>query len=159
MVTLIQTFKWLLAEKHIAGLESLKLKLPKIESAKPYCYRPVEIAAMVEQCQSSPRLNRLCGVVVAFATTGLRISELAKLKWSDIDRYFADGRLHSFRHAFVSTCANTDVPERIVMEWLGHKHSDMVRHYYYVHDEESRRQMDRLDPLGNKAGEQSPRQR
>jgi integrase len=245
MVTLIQTFKWLMGEKHVTGVEPLKLKLRKVESTKPYCYRPAEIAAMVKQCESNPRFASLRAILVALATTGLRISELAKLKWSDIDlergvlllidesaqakskgdsrrsmkshdgrslplhvdlrrvllelrrvdqyvfhgprggrlkpdttrnclvrdvikplalkfqncssgRYFADGRLHGFRHAFVSNAANTGVPERIVMEWLGHKHSDMVRHYYTLHDEESRRQMDRLDPLGDNAGKQSP---
>ena len=62
---------------------------------------------------------------------------------------FKDGRLHSFRHYFSSTCANRGVPERVLMEWLGHQDSEMVRHYYHLHDAESRRQMERLNPLGN----------
>jgi integrase len=62
---------------------------------------------------------------------------------------FKDGRLHSFRHYFASTCANAGIPERIVMEWLGHADSEMVRHYYHLHDDESRRQMDRLHPVNN----------
>ena len=41
------------------------------------------------------------------------------------------------------------------MEWLGHQDSEMVRHYYHLHDDEARRQMARLDPLG-RTGERLP---
>jgi integrase len=68
------------------------------------------------------------------------------------EQSFEDGRLHSFRHYFCSVCANTGVPERIVMEWLGHSDSEMVRHYYHLNDEESRRKMDQLDLLGEGDG-------
>jgi hypothetical protein len=68
---------------------------------------------------------------------------------------FADGRLRSFRHYFASYCANDGRPERMVMEWLGHADSEMVRHYYHLHDEEAQRQMRRLDLLGE-AGKQRP---
>ena len=64
-------------------------------------------------------------------------------------RSFEDGRLHSLRHYFCSVCANTGIPERIVMEWLGHADSEMVRHYYHLNDEESRRKMDQLPPIGD----------
>jgi integrase len=57
---------------------------------------------------------------------------------------FANGRLHSFRHYFCSTCANSGVPEQVVMAWLGHRDSAMVRHYYHLHDDEAQRQMKRL---------------
>ena len=53
---------------------------------------------------------------------------------------FADGRLHSFRHYLCSTCANRNVPEQVVKEWLGHSDSKMVRHYYHLHDDEAQRQ-------------------
>jgi integrase len=62
---------------------------------------------------------------------------------------FADGRLHSFRHYFCSRCANSSVPERMIMEWLGHSDSEMVRHYYHMCDTEARRHMEGLDLLGN----------
>jgi Phage integrase family len=68
---------------------------------------------------------------------------------------FKNGRLHSYRHYFVSHCANNAINERAIMEWLGHQDSEMVRHYYHLHDEEARRQMDRLDPLGS-AGNRLP---
>ena len=65
---------------------------------------------------------------------------------------FADGRLHSFRHYFCSTCANRGVPEQVVMQWLGHRDSAMVRHYYHLFDDEAQRQMSRLDFLGEAGG-------
>ena len=43
------------------------------------------------------------------------------------EKGFCDGRLHSFRHAFCSTCANHGVPERMLMSWLGHRDSAMIR--------------------------------
>ena len=43
------------------------------------------------------------------------------------------------------------------MEWLGHADSKMVRHYYHLHDSESRQQMAKLNLLG-KAGKWSPGQ-
>ncbi|QDT03117.1 site-specific tyrosine recombinase XerD [Rubripirellula lacrimiformis] len=67
-------------------------------------------------------------------------------------RSFEDGRLHSFRHYFCSTCANNSIPERIVMSWLGHSDSEMVRHYYHLSDEEALRQMENLDLVGKDAG-------
>ena len=196
---------------------------------------------MIRRCEESANLDWLRAVIIALSCTGLRISELASLKWSDIrfddrtltiadesgfvdqktdrrstkssrsrhitihiklldlleslerrgpfvflgprggrlkpdtvrnilvreviepltakfpkkysgERSFEDGRLHSFRHYFCSACANKGIAERIVKEWLGHSDSEMVRHYYHLNDEESRRQMDQLDLLGDGDG-------
>jgi len=65
---------------------------------------------------------------------------------------FINGRLHSFRHYFCSTCAQSGVPEHIVMTWLGHSSSKMVRYYFHLHDDESRRQMQRINFLGDAGG-------
>jgi len=54
---------------------------------------------------------------------------------------FKNGRLHSFRHYFCSACANNNTPERVLMNWLGHSSSKMVKRYYHLHDEESLNQM------------------
>jgi integrase len=54
------------------------------------------------------------------------------------------GRLHSFRHYFCSTCANAGTPEQVLMDWLGHRDSRMVRHYYHLHEHESRSQMNKI---------------
>jgi integrase len=60
---------------------------------------------------------------------------------------FVTGRLHSFRHYFCSMCSNQGIPERVVMAWLGHSSSQMIRRYYHLHDEESQRQMGKLSRL------------
>jgi integrase len=67
---------------------------------------------------------------------------------------FADGRLRSFRHYFCSTCANSGVPEQVVMAWLGHADSARVRHYYHLHDDEAQRQMKRLKFVRGAGGEE-----
>ncbi len=57
---------------------------------------------------------------------------------------FKNGRLHSFRHYFCSVCANNGTPERVLMNWLGHSNSRMVKRYYHLHDEESLKQMQKI---------------
>jgi integrase len=84
LVTLAQVHKWLLAEKHLIG-EPIRVRLRKVESERPYCYTTAQVAAMVAHCRANPSINWLGNVIVALATTGLRISELASLKWSDFD--------------------------------------------------------------------------
>ena len=210
--TIKTAFKWLCSEGHL-GREPLKLKLRKAECQRPYCYTEREVTAMIHHCCQSTELDWLRGVIIALSCTGLRIGELASLRWSDIridnrtltisdesgfvnksserrstkssrsrhipihenlaalleslprrstsvflgprggrlkpdtvrnilvrevikplskqfpkkfpgERSFEDGRLHSFRHYFCSTCANTGIPERVVMAWLGHSSSE-----------------------------------
>ncbi len=75
-----------------------------------------------------------------------------KFPTPDGQQGFKDGRLHSFRHYFCSTCANNGVPERIGMTWLGHADSEMIRNYYHLHDEEAQRRMKQLDFLGDASG-------
>jgi integrase len=41
------------------------------------------------------------------------------------------------------------VPEQVVMRWLGHQDSLMVRHYYHLHDDEAQRQMQRVNFVGD----------
>jgi len=57
------------------------------------------------------------------------------------------GRVHSFRHFFASEAANANVSEQALMNWLGHQESRMIRHYYHLRDDESRRQMSKLPSL------------
>jgi integrase len=239
LVTLQQARRWLVREKHLRGEERLNLKIRKCESQRAYCYTLEQVTAMVDLCRGEPRLSWLRHAIVALACTGLRIAELASLRWADLnleagqlsltdesgrstskqglkqaiksgkgrtlpihpdlvqifaeipkrDAYvfhgprggrlkpdtvrltlikkvikplaprfpsnhgeqgFADGRLHSFRHYFASMCAmNPHLTERVAMLWLGHQDSAMVRHYFHLHDAESRRQMARLQPIGN----------
>jgi integrase len=241
LTTLKQAVKWLITKGHLRGVQPIDLKIQKAECEPAYCYRPQEVKAMIRQCGNNNGLRWVADVIIALACTGLRIAELASLRWADIDfesarikltdetgrakkpdgtrrklksgrsRYFPihvdflavlkriprvdayvfhgprggrlkpdtvrrvlirevieplmerfptqdgeqgfkDGRLHSFRHYFCSTCANNGVPERMVMNWLGHADSEMIRHYYHLHDEEARRRMNQLDFLGGAGG-------
>jgi integrase len=60
---------------------------------------------MVAHCETTPDLRWLADVIVALATTGLRIGELVDLRWSDVDLVrgvlsVRDNR-HSARHRAV----------------------------------------------------------
>jgi integrase len=238
LVVLVQTIKWLIDAGHLPGKEYVKIKFAKVESQRAYCWRQAEVVAIVQFCQTNPKLHWLGDVATALACTGLRISELAAMRWGDIDfekrmlylpdesgyaarqgfeprdrksgrsrsfpihaallpvlvrqrhidsfvfhgprggrlkpdsvrtalvknvieklaprfpsaedsRGFSTGRLHSFRHFFVSHCANEGVPMMVVMRWLGHTDSLMTQHYYHLYDRQSQAHMERLDPLGN----------
>jgi integrase len=243
LTTLKQAMKWLAEDKLIPSTCLFAMHLEKPKGTTTYCYQREEVDAMVEHCFAQPALNWLGEVIIALATTGLRISELASLRWDDFDfaanairltdtrhravkterdkasatkshrdrslpmrpelrtvletktrhkdgrvfhgplggvlkpdtirnilirevleplaerfppapgrKSFRDGRLHSFRHYFCSMSATNNVPEQILMSWLGHQDSKMVRHYYHLHDAPSQAHMARTEfitPLSN----------
>jgi integrase len=241
LTTLKQAIKWLIQESHLPQSALIRLPVKKPSGTDTYCYRPAEVAAIVDYCRQRAELVWLGNILTGLATTGVRISELAALRWSDMsdnlhmiqivdERHrrrrggevrttktgrsrafpihgdlrqvletlprapdgrifhgprggrlkadvvrrvlihdvleklegrfptrageigFINGRLHSFRHYFCSTCAQSGVPENIVMSWLGHSSSKMVRHYFHLHDDESQRQMKRLKFVGDAGG-------
>lgn len=236
LTTIKQAVKWFVKAGYLPESRLLKLEVQKPQGTDVHCWRPVEVQAILERCRSVAELQWLGQLLLALVCTGLRISELASLRWTDIrqeknlilltdesasarqrqrhrkaretksgrsrsfpihddlrrilgeiprcddglvfhgprggvvkpdtvrnilvrevlgplaERFpaaegelgFRDGRLHSFRHYFCSVCANSNVPELVVKEWLGHRESQMVRHYYHLHNEEAQRQMKRL---------------
>lgn len=99
-----------------------------------------------------PRGGRLKADFVRRTLVRHVIQPLAEKFPSQGGQGFIDGRLHSFRHYFVSECAAQGVPERIVMNWVGHADSAMVRHYFHLHDEESQSRMNGLNLLGGADG-------
>ncbi|GAH02190.1 unnamed protein product, partial [marine sediment metagenome] len=85
LTTLKQAITWLIEDGHIKGMKPIKLKIRKAESQPAYCYRPGEVKAIVEFGVGKPKLTWLVDVIIALACTGLRIAELASLRWADID--------------------------------------------------------------------------
>ncbi len=57
---------------------------------------------------------------------------------------FADGRVHSFRHYFVSQSFVGSASEGEIREWVGHRDSKIVERYRHLSQEDARRKMDRL---------------
>jgi integrase len=66
-------------------MKPIELKLRTAESEAAYCYRTEEVKAMLEYGRQTDALQWLVNVIIALACTGLRIAELASLRWSDID--------------------------------------------------------------------------
>ena len=235
LTTLKQAVRWFVSEGILSASNVIVLPMKKAVGSDTHCWTSEQVQAIRKQCQAADALMWLEGVVVALSCTGLRISELASLRWPDIgsaanqihltdesqssrkpkqgrretksghsrsfpihpelqpvlDRIpttsdglifhgplggklkpdtvrrilirdvltpleptfpssddeigFKDGRLHSFRHYFCSACANSSVPEQLLMKWLGHRNSAMVKHYYHVHNEHAQREMSRLN--------------
>ncbi len=51
------------------------------------------------------------------------------------------GRLHTFRHAFISHSLIQGTPESVVRSWVGHVDSEIIRRYTHVADPISKSQM------------------
>ena len=62
---------------------------------------------------------------------------------------FEHGRLHSFRHFFVSQSFLSEASEGEIMEWVGHRDSKMVAHYRHLKNEDSQRKMQQINFLGD----------
>ena len=64
---------------------------------------------------------------------------------------------HSFRHTFVSLCANAGVPLSTVQEIVGHKSTAMTMHYSHVSDDALQLAIKALPDIGDEAATESPR--
>lgn len=85
LTTLKQAVKWFVESDHLPAQCLIKLPVSKPHGTTTYCYRVEEFVAMVELCKANPELVWLHDVIVGLGCTGLRISELAALRWTDID--------------------------------------------------------------------------
>lgn len=239
LTTVKQATNWLIESGQLPENCRIRLPLTKPTGTDTHCWKLEELEAIFARCNEIDELFWLGRVLLALTCTGMRISELAGLRWSDVDfqnnsitltdetgrvrgrgavqvrqiknrhgrtfpinaelrpilesmnRHrdgrvfhgprggilspdvarrtlikevlkplqskfetpkgeigFEHGRLHSFRHYFCSTCANRGVPEQVVMRWLGHRDSQMVKHYYHLHDDEAQRQMKKINFVG-----------
>ncbi|HWE95550.1 MAG TPA: tyrosine-type recombinase/integrase [Tepidisphaeraceae bacterium] len=81
-----QVVIWLIEEeKALPESNRIRLKLKRSEISDTYCYTRDQVRAMVDLCRTKSELHWLADVLVALALTGMRIGELAALRWSDID--------------------------------------------------------------------------
>jgi integrase len=84
-LTLLKTVvSWLINKQRLPAACKLYLPLRKPQGTDTYCYSLREVSAMVEHCEGIPAHTWLGHVIVALAHTGMRISELAGLRWSDV---------------------------------------------------------------------------
>ncbi len=85
LTTIKQVVKWLISEGKLPGSHAIRLPLRKPQGTTTYSWTPAEVHAMVSHCFANKELHYLGEIIVALACTGLRISELASLRWKDID--------------------------------------------------------------------------
>jgi integrase len=57
---------------------------------------------------------------------------------------FEHGRLHSFRHYFVSECFRNGVSESHIRDWVGHADSHIIERYRHLHYNDSQKAMQGL---------------
>jgi integrase len=85
-ITLLKSVnRWLIEQKLLPGDAKLSMSLHKPTGTDTYCYSRDEVAAMIQHCKRKRRLGWLGHVIVALSHTGLRISELAGLRWTDLN--------------------------------------------------------------------------
>jgi integrase len=84
LTTLKQCANWLRKAGHLPAGPAIELSLRKPTGTDTYCWRPEEVAAIVAHCRATPDLHWLGDVATALASTGLRISELAGLRTTDV---------------------------------------------------------------------------
>ena len=80
-----EVLDFLIREKKVPASSQFDLNLKQPKSNPVHCYSPEEYQAILARCLEEKGLSKLKEVVVVLAHTGMRISELLKLRWSDID--------------------------------------------------------------------------
>lgn len=251
LTTIKSVNKYMIQGKRLADSHRLSCPMSRPIGTDTHCYSLKEVQAMVSHCTDDLKLTWMSPVVQSLALTGMRIGELASLKWTDIkvdgdgvpafisltdDRAsakrrvsseqrrtkgrrgrvipihsalrrllaellrhpdgrifhgpkggklkpdtvrnifvrdvigplksqfptskgevgFADGRLHSFRHYFVSQAFLQGATESEIKQWVGHRDSRVVEIYRHLSDEESRRKLERLNLLGERGVADGP---
>tara|TARA_R110002072_G_C7978872_1_gene535943 strand:+ start:898 stop:2118 length:1221 start_codon:yes stop_codon:yes gene_type:complete len=76
---------WLMDERHLPREASFRFRLAKPIGNDTYCYSREQVLAMLQHCEKHPELAWLRNIILVLACTGLRIGELAGLRWTDID--------------------------------------------------------------------------
>ena len=85
LTTLKQIVKWLVSEGHLPEKCRITMKLSRDTESTTYCWTLAEFQAIGAYCQQHPALNWLAVICMTLGLTGMRISELAQLRWSNLD--------------------------------------------------------------------------
>lgn len=76
---------WLTEAQHLPRETRFRLRLRRPDGTDRYCYTQEQVVAMIQNCDENVALHWLRDIIVVLACTGLRISELVSLRWSDLD--------------------------------------------------------------------------
>ena len=66
---------------------------------------------------------------------------------------FVDGTIHGLRHFFCSEAYRNGAKDAELLEWLGHRDSEMMKLYRHLRREDSHRRMEQITFLGSDDGE------
>ena len=77
--------QWLIENGKLPAEAKITYSLSKPVGTDTYCYSRSEVGAMIKHCESTSGLEWLAHVIIALAHLGVRIGELAGLRWSDVD--------------------------------------------------------------------------
>ena len=238
MTTILSVMKWMIKRQLLDAKCRVHIAIPKSSDTDTYCYTRWEMKRMLEFCHDSMTGQWLRPILIALATTGMRIGELSSLRWSDIDfehgvicirderhsgrkevkgrvrttkgrrsrqvplnnaltsvlraqrRHpdgfvfhgpkgasivvkrvlsafkhavrdqligefptsegdvgFKHGTIHSFRHYFVSEAFRMNFTETDIMDWVGHRDSQMVHRYRHLRPGKTQQRMRTTDFL------------
>ncbi|WP_425614246.1 tyrosine-type recombinase/integrase [Anatilimnocola sp. NA78] len=76
---------WLINHKQLPSSAKIILPLKKPQGTDTYCYGSQEVTAIVNHCRADRKLIWMADLLMGLAFTGMRISELAGLRWSDVN--------------------------------------------------------------------------
>lgn len=85
-LTLLKSINtWLINHKLLPSSAKIILSLKKPQGTDTYCYGSQEVTAIVNHCRADRKLVWMADLLMGLAFTGMRISELAGLRWTDVN--------------------------------------------------------------------------
>jgi len=81
-----QVIKWLIEEeKCLPEANRIRLRLRRSKESATFCPSREMVSAIIEHCNANVSRDWLADLLLALATTGMRISELVDLRWANVD--------------------------------------------------------------------------